>query len=94
MMDELSRIFYDATISRMEMHEYEFSQGDGKEMNEAEIAATHKWESILKKLSPEEQEVFEDYSSARASAESARNQHLYEAGFKDGVKVLKEMMSW
>ena len=45
-------------------------------------------------ITPEEQNIFEEYSNARASAESARNKHLYESGFKDGVKVLKELMSW
>ena len=94
MMDELGKIFYDATIDRMEMHEYEFSKGIGKKKHEEEMDATHKWDVILKKLTPEEQNIFEEYSNARASAESARNKHLYESGFKDGVKVLKELMSW
>ena len=94
MMDDLARIFYDATIDRMEMHEYEFSKGIGKKKNEEELKATHKWETVLEKLTPEERTLFEEYSNARASAEAARNKHLYESGFKDGVKVLKELMSW
>ena len=54
MMDDLARIFYDATIDRMEMHEYEFSKGIGKKKNEEELKATHKWEAVLEKLTPEE----------------------------------------
>lgn len=94
MMNELERIFIDAAIDRIEMHEHDFSKGVGKKKNEDEMEATHKWDVILKKLTPEEQEVFEEYSNARASAESSRNRFLYEAGFKDGVKVFKELMSW
>lgn len=94
MIDDVNTIVQNATIERMEAHEHEYDHGEGLEKLGAENDAFKAVETVLEKLPPEEAQLFHEYFNASANEQAGRNYYLYQAGFRDGVKFMKEILKW
>lgn len=92
MTGNIKHIMYDATIDRMEKHEFDFEHGSGKERCRAEKEAFERLQEYLKKLPEEEAAFLNEYSDIRAACEADRELYLYQNGFMDGVRAFRAML--